>query len=301
MIAGLQREDKTLLRRYLLGQTSAEEQRPIEQRLLTDQDYFDQLLQVEEELTDEYARRALESPDREKFEGHFLNSPERRESLAFAQALNRYLLTHRQQNAIRPGLFPRWPVFIKVALIAAAVVLVTALGLMLRTTMQLREQAEQNRNQRAQAEQRAAMLTRQMEQQREQLNRLEQELARLKPPIRQGDSDLLSLVLTPGLSRASDLTATLNLTPGIHRVRLDLKIGDGSYRNYRAEIQTAEGEVVWSREGLKAGRTGHQQIVEIVLPAVLLTRSDYLVMLAGRTSAGASDKIATYHFSVLRK
>ena len=301
MIPGLQHEDEILLRHYLLGQASAEEQRTIEQRLLSDQDYFDQLLRFEEELTDEYARGEMESPDREKFEGHFLNSPERRESLAFSQALTRYFLARRQQSAIRPGLFSRWPLLIEATLMAAVVVLVGVLGLMLRTTMQLREQVEQNRSQRVQAEQQVAMLTRQIEQQQEQLNQLEQELARLEPLIRQSDSDLLSLVLTPGLSRAGDPTATLNLASGIHRVQLDLKIEDGSYRSYRAEIQTAEGEVVWSREGLKARRTGHQQVIQIALPTVLLTRSDYLVMLTGIASTGASDKIGTYHFSIIRK
>jgi hypothetical protein len=301
MIAGRQREEEVLLRRYLLGQTSEEEQLALEQRLLREQDYFDQLLRSEEELTDEYARGEMGSPDREKFEGYFLSSPERRESLAFAQALNRYLSTHEQQAPARPGLFPRWPVFIEISLMAAVVVLVAAVGLILRTNTQLREQVEENRSQRVQTEQRAATLTRQMEQQQEQLNRLEQELARLEPLIRQDDSDLLSLVLTPGLSRASDQIPTLNLTPGIHRVRLDLKIEDGSYRSYRAELQTAEGQAVWSRANLSARRTGHRQVVEIILPAVLLTRSDYLVMLTGMAPTGASDKIGTYHFSVIRK
>jgi hypothetical protein len=123
------------------------------------------------------------------------------------------------------------------------------------------------------------MLTRQIEQQREEIKRLEQELARLEPLIGQGDSDLLSLVLTPGLSRAGDPTATLSLASGIHRVQFDLKIEDGSYRSYRAEVQTAEGEVVWSREVLQTRQTGHRQVIEIILPAALLTRSDYLVML----------------------
>jgi hypothetical protein len=301
MIGGRQRDEDVLLRRYLLGQTSEEEQLALEQRLLSDQDYFDKLLRSEEELTDEYARGEMVSPDRDNVEGHFLRSPERRENLAFAQALNRYLSTYKPLIRARPGLFPRWPVFMEVGLMAAVVVLVAALGLMLRTTMQLREQVEQNRSQRVQAEQRAAVLTRQIEQQREQLTRMDQELARLEPPIHQGDSDLLSLVLTPGLSRASDHTPTLHLAAGIHRVRLDLKIGDGRYRSYRAEVQTAEGEILWSRANLPARRPAHGQVVAVVLPAALLTRSDYLVMLTGIAPTGASDKLGTYHFSVIRR
>src|SRR5205809_12737 len=116
MIAGREREDEVMLRRYLLGQTSEEEQLALEQRLLNEQEYFDHLLRSEEELIDEFTRGEMADPDREKFEGHFLSSPERRESLLFAQALNRYLSTHKQWIPARSGLFPRWPVFKEVAL-----------------------------------------------------------------------------------------------------------------------------------------------------------------------------------------
>jgi type II secretory pathway pseudopilin PulG len=295
MIAERQHEDEVLLRRYLLGQTSEEEQLMLEQRLLSDQEYFDQLLRSEEELTDEYARNEMVGHDRKRFEEYFLSSPERREGVAFAQALNRYLSKHKQQVPATPGLFSRWPVSMQVALMAAMVILVAALGLMLRMNMQLRKQAEQDRSQRAQVEQQAMILTRQTDQQREQLKQMEEELHR------QGDSDLVSLVLSPGLSRDGNPTATLNLASGIHRVQFDLKIEDGSYRRYHAELQTVEGTIVWSQDNLQAHRTGQHQAVEMILPAALLTRSDYLIMLTGITPTGTSDKIGTYYFNVIKK
>jgi hypothetical protein len=295
MIARRQREEEVLLRRYLLGQTSEGEQLTLEQRLLSDQDCFDQLLRCEEELTDEYARNEMGSPDQKRFEEYFLSSPERHENLAFAQTLNRYLSTHKQRDEIRPGLFSRWPAFMEVTLTAAVVVLVAALGLMLRTNMQLREQVKQGQSQRAQAEQRTTALTQQIDQQREQLNRLEEDLHR------QDGLDLISLALSPGLSRSDGTTATLNLASGIHRVRLDLKVEDGSYRSYHAELQTVEGAIAWSQDNLQARRSGQHQAVEITLPAALLTRSDYLVMLTGLMPTGVSDKVGTYHFSVIKK
>ena len=56
--------DGILLQKYLLGQASAEDQRTIEQRLMTEQDYYDQLLKMEEELTDTYVRGELKAPDK---------------------------------------------------------------------------------------------------------------------------------------------------------------------------------------------------------------------------------------------
>jgi hypothetical protein len=49
----MQRSDKRSLRRYLLGETDPEEQSTIEQRLLSEKEYFDELVKIEEELTDE--------------------------------------------------------------------------------------------------------------------------------------------------------------------------------------------------------------------------------------------------------
>lgn len=300
MISERQSEGEILLRRYLLGETFAEEQQAVEQRLLNDQDYFDRLLRCEEELIDEYARGTMAGPDKQRFEGHFLNSPERRESLVFAQALNRYISEHAQWNPARAGLFPKWPVVMEAALMAAVVILVVALGLSVRTTVQLRERVEQDRVQLSQAGQREKVLTQQVEQQREQLNKLGQELARLQSPIFPVEPDMVVLVLTPGMSRAGDPTATANLGPRIHRLRLALRIEDGSYRSYQVELQTAEGQAVWSRDNLKARRTGRLKTVEIILPTTLLTRSDYLAILAGKTSAGI-EKIGTYNFSIVRK
>lgn len=74
------------LRKYLLGQISDDQQlQNIEQRWLTDDEFFEELEIVEDELIDEYLEATLET--RPLFEGHFLKSPNRLAKLRFARAL----------------------------------------------------------------------------------------------------------------------------------------------------------------------------------------------------------------------
>ena len=76
---------------YLLGILPEEAQQRVEQRLLTDEDFFEELLAGEDELTDLYLNEDLSSEDRDRFESHFLSTPERHRQLKFAKALSRYV------------------------------------------------------------------------------------------------------------------------------------------------------------------------------------------------------------------
>lgn len=76
------------LRRYLLGHISDDQQQQnIETRWLTDDEFFEELEIVEDELIDEYLEATPET--RPLFEEYFLNSPERIAKLRFARALAR--------------------------------------------------------------------------------------------------------------------------------------------------------------------------------------------------------------------
>ncbi|MBD0327525.1 MAG: hypothetical protein ICV68_13900, partial [Pyrinomonadaceae bacterium] len=52
-------------------------------RLLTEDEFFDELLLGEEELTVDYVNDELTAADRLKFEQHFLSTPERQQKLRF--------------------------------------------------------------------------------------------------------------------------------------------------------------------------------------------------------------------------
>src|SRR2546423_7598348 len=84
-------ENNQEMREYLLGGLSHEVLRRVEERLMTEDGFFEELLLVEEELMDEYVGGQLSSDERRRFERHFLSTPERHGQLRFAQALSRYV------------------------------------------------------------------------------------------------------------------------------------------------------------------------------------------------------------------
>src|SRR5215831_8928385 len=75
----LMSESNQALTRYLLGELSEAECSALEQRYFTDPALFDQIVEVENELADDYARGRLDVQTRQRFETHYLNHPQRRE------------------------------------------------------------------------------------------------------------------------------------------------------------------------------------------------------------------------------
>lgn len=84
------------IRKYLLGNIQVEEERQkIEERLMLDDDYFEEVLIEEEELIQDYVDDHLTADERQRFEKHFLISEERRQKINFARALRRYINEHQ--------------------------------------------------------------------------------------------------------------------------------------------------------------------------------------------------------------
>lgn len=100
-------EDKSIIR-YLLGEASQAEQASLEERYFADDEFFEQLLAIEDELSDAYVRGEfpagdkqrgrsrvsleamkgeLSASDKERFERLYLSSPERRQQVEFAKEL----------------------------------------------------------------------------------------------------------------------------------------------------------------------------------------------------------------------
>ncbi|HEY0380421.1 MAG TPA: hypothetical protein VGC87_26145 [Pyrinomonadaceae bacterium] len=86
-MASLEHEE---IKQYLLGLASPEVQRAIEERLLTEESFLEELSFAEEELIDDYDGGALPANERAGFEQNFLSTDERRRKLRFARALTRY-------------------------------------------------------------------------------------------------------------------------------------------------------------------------------------------------------------------
>jgi len=83
----LPKNNKQVVTRYLLGAAAAEEQMAMEEKYLCDQGFFEQVVAVEKELLDNYARGLLSPRERELFERHYMAHPKRRARAMTACAL----------------------------------------------------------------------------------------------------------------------------------------------------------------------------------------------------------------------
>lgn len=120
-------EDRTTMRAYLLGTLAEKEREQVEQNLFGSSEYYERLLDVENDLFDAYASGQLSAADRARFERTLLASKSQREKLNFSRAVA--ASGYRRPIA--------WPVYGAIAAGIAAAVLSWAL---LRQNFELRRQ-----------------------------------------------------------------------------------------------------------------------------------------------------------------
>ena len=135
----LNNHDQAQIREYLLGKLTEAEQEKIEERLMLEDEFFDEFEVSKDELVEEYCAGELGQAERKWFEEHFLASAEGRQRRAFAVAMDCLRQPVPIEQPQRPGLhdkrtlFERIAAFIKgqpwaVATIAAVIVLAVVFG-----------------------------------------------------------------------------------------------------------------------------------------------------------------------------
>ena len=75
------------IRRYLLAQLTEQEMERLEREFFQDDDLFDLVRAVEDDLIDDYVAGALPTEARNRFTTHFLTSPELQRRVDLARAL----------------------------------------------------------------------------------------------------------------------------------------------------------------------------------------------------------------------
>lgn len=88
-------DDPDITRRFLLGAVTDDECEQLQDRFFTDDSLFDDMLLMEDQLTDEYLFAVLSAEDLARFESYFLVAPQRREKLRVAQALREYTVQRK--------------------------------------------------------------------------------------------------------------------------------------------------------------------------------------------------------------
>lgn len=274
-------EETRALKEYLLGQLTPERGAPLEERLLTDRAFYEELSAAEDELIDLYLEGDLDAADRAAFESHFLSAPERQRKINFARALRRYVATEAAAPAeavedaadpqaeappeapppelgptpLRrnrfPMLFARRPAlaFSLAAALLVSVAAVSWLAVGRRTS--------------------------------------------------QSPRNVYAVTLTTGLTRDSGETRRVTPPDGADTLRLRLELpADADYASYRFELQTPEGRTVHTGDHLKPAETDGRPAVEADVPTELLPAGDYQLKLSGLSTGGDAEPVGRYPFRI---
>jgi hypothetical protein len=304
---------------YVLGRLDEGGTERVEERLFADRDLSDRLLAVEDDLVDAYACGRLTGDDRVRFEERLLRTREDRERVAFASALaSRSAGKSSPKRGAVVG-FParlREPSFL-LPLVATLLLTAGVVALVARSA-RLSDRLDRLQAEKAVQEERAHALERQLAEDRgreqemagqiaeerrrsqELLEALERERARREtergaasPPEA---ASTAAFILLPGMARSGGGASELSVPPGTERLRLTAVFRVGDYRSYRAEIQTVDGRVIWSRAGLRARRRPDGSSLTVTVPASALRGGDYILNLSGATPAGGVETVEEYYF-----
>jgi hypothetical protein len=304
-------ENGSTLKRYMLGELDQEEQQRLEREIMTDNHTFEQLSVAEDELVEEYLEGSLSAREREKFEKHFLSTPERRQELKLAKALRRYVAEKKSESKVPfweslQALLRTQPAFLKHALSAVLVLAVVGGAWSARQARRSSQEIAQIRDQQATSQEQMQDLQRQLGDQRSRNLQLAEELQRQEEQRSKTGltavprPSLVSLALSLGRVRDTGSPKTPVLPLSASPIPLQLQLSENLYPSYRAVLQDAKGSEVWILNQLRAQRSGADIVVVFTLPTEL-PPDDYSVKLSGMNSQGDFEDIGKYYFRVPRK
>ena len=321
-------EKQALQAKYLLGQLSEQERVGIEESYFADDNSFQELEIVEDELIDAYVNDELDSVERSQFEKLLASSSRLSGRAQFARILARRVgaaQTVAPERTVNAEDRQTWWQKIfgvpqagrKFAFAGAAVFILMAAALLF-TWMQLRESSRRLEFERVALQQQKQALEAQSNGQASQINQLAADLEKERN-LRAEDQKLIetlrndavkespttarviaALFLTPGLTRdASGAGRTLTLRSKQSDVRLSLALPDGAYSSYRAALKDQDGKEIVHRDGLRSRRTRYGNLIVFQFSAASVSSGDYVVSVSGQTSSG-SEPITDYAFRLIQ-
>jgi hypothetical protein len=289
---------------FLLGRLADDVRERLEERFVTDQQTFEELLQAENDLIDDYVARRLSSEDESRFEAVFL--PRRKERVDFARALARYAATEAGlqhvavlgwKNTFRQFLWSprRFAIALTAGLfLAVATFIVTV-----------------NRG----PEKNVAVTTPEPSLTVPEIPVISnpppppppgvnpvptltpvtapKDVRPQKSPMPAPRSVIATITLTPGLTRGSGTAASVELPATDGVVKLSLPPEHGNFRRYAVIVETVDGRQVWQQT--VRSTSGN---ISTNIPRKRLLRGDYIITLKGIAPDGVADVLNEYTFTV---
>jgi hypothetical protein len=326
-------EDEHNILSYLLGDLAEAEQALVEVRFMKDAEYLETIRAIEDDLIDDYVTGEMPAEQRERFEKYLTIASERRKKIEVARALQTVLAAETPPLAVSHLAEPSesWWKSLTGSLrahrlafqysLVAALMVVTFIGLWLfidhrrqraatesaQTQIQTSPPQDQISKQdlaSQQARERERMQNEELAKQKsdEQQRQFEQQAreAARKPAMAQ--PVIASFFLSPGSLREGTESTSLTVPHAARLVRLNLYLPNGvDFKRYRAELRTAGGSLILSRNGLSPKSTAAGKALTLQIPAGVLVPGEYEVTLAGVVSKQNLKNVSSYDFSIAKK
>lgn len=319
-----------LIVRYLLGELPEEQRVEIEDRAFQDQQCLQSILEIENDLIDEYVRGKIPGSKRDEFESHFLASDVRRRKVDFARALATVASEGVTPEVSQAVSVARQPVVRQRRLLdflrglspaaafsyaAAALIIIAGAAWLISDSIRLRSELNQLRAERQIQDAQRRQLEEQLAAERNRQNGLnrapespqKEEFARahqpdIEPTVTPPHQPaVVALALLPGLARSSSAVPKLEVTTELRTVRLNVGIDpQDDYPRYRVELRSPGGGQVWSQDNISARATSRGRSLNLNLPAKVLQTGRYELAVQG-IKTGAGEDLGYYYFEVLKK
>ena len=316
--------EKRTIRRYLLGDLKGSKLERLEKRFMTDAGYAELVAELERNLADEYAAGMLSSKERAKVERSFLLTPQGREKIRFARALNRFISENDAAEASSEDLaassrtasttsFLRYRAPLIRYAVSITVLLLLLSAWLAFKMLRLQNQSKINNQNRLDLEAQVAelrgendRLVDELRREREQRDALERELT---PPVSNVDQNgssiasgnkLAMIVLAPGRVRSKSNGGILVINQSSARAQFRLLLESDDHISFKAVLHASEGSEIWTSPWQAASKSGTQKSVSVTLSVNLLPQGDYFFQLTGKTeAANAEEEIGKYYFKVV--
>lgn len=263
------------LRQFLLGQLEDDRRQRIESLFLTDPEFKERLLAVEQDLIEDYLDDSLTKKDRESFLLFFGQTPEQQRRLRIAQSVMEWARIEGNRPQGSPAPISMWnrlltglrlkPIFVISIAVSAMIAIVI-------TVLWLNYGADRRKSS------------------------VQEELARINDPgaMRETLPQMYSLELSPVGVRSAQAETELDRSSNQY-VELRLRwIQREDYPHYRALIRRFDEDETFAVDNLYA----EGKVIRLRLPVNMLERGLYRVELSGVQANGAVGATVEYTVNV---
>lgn len=288
-MTGTEPDPDAALKEYLLGGLTPGQREEIDERLLSEPEFHDEVRATGDDLIHAYLSDELARPDRERFESYFLASPRRQERVAFMRSLlaaRDAVKAGRASTVATPAPSrPSRPSRLTAAMPWAAALVVGLAG----AGWSVGERRMRERDAAA-AKANEAALRERVDSQAQELGEL---LRRLGEGI--GSGEIATWPLRAGIERGSSRADSFAVTRQWIHLRVPLERVPPR-PSYRASLQDVNGREIAAFAGLKATAGANGPVLDVIVQAQLLGPGAFV--LAVQEVTGTHEELHAAPFEV---